>query len=90
MPLWVRTIAVTALPDDAAPAIAAHRAEVARLAGEGRIRAAGSFPGDEGFLEIFEAKDRLEAEAVAHASPIVEAGVGIVTLREWRDEGASP
>lgn len=87
MSLWVRTIVVTALPSDAAPAIEGHREHLRALRAEGRLRAAGAFRDDDGFLDIFEAKDLLEAEAIARSSPIVEDGVGAFTLREWREIG---
>lgn len=90
MSLWVRTIVVTALPADAAAAIEAHRAHLGSLRRDGRLRAAGAFRDDAGFLDIFEAKDRLEAEAIARSSPIVEEGVGACTLREWREIEDAP
>jgi uncharacterized protein YciI len=43
--------------------------------------------GDDGFLEIFEAKDRLEAEAIARSSPLVQEGLGTWMLREWVEVG---
>ena len=85
MPLWARTIVVTALPADAAPAIEGHLEHLRALRREGRLRAAGSFRDDDGFLDVFEARDLLEAERTARSSPIVEEGVGTYTLREWRE-----
>lgn len=85
MTLWARTIVVTALPADAAPAIERHVEQLRAWRREGRVRAAGSFRDGDGFLDIFEAKDLLEAEALARSSPLVEEGLCSWTLREWRE-----
>lgn len=85
MPLWVRTIRITALPDDARPLLEAHRAHLRALKESGKLRAAGAFRRDDGFLEIFEAKDLYEAEGIARSSPLVEAGLAVWTLREWEE-----
>jgi len=87
MPLWVRTLLVTALPDDAAPLVDAHRAHVEDLRAEGRLRAAGAFRGGDGFLDIFRAEDLLEAETVARRSPLITEGVAAWSLREWEEFG---
>ena len=87
MSLWVRTIVVTAVPSDAARAIEGHREHLRALRRDGRLRAAGAFRHDDGFLDIFEAADLFEAEAIARSSPIVEDGVGAFTLREWHELG---
>jgi uncharacterized protein YciI len=85
MTLWARTIVVTALPADAAPAIDRHVEHLRALRREGRLRVAGSFRQDDGFLDIFEAADLLEAEALARGSPLIEEGLCSWTLREWRE-----
>jgi uncharacterized protein YciI len=85
MPYFVRTILVTGPEADALPARSDHRAHLARLAAEGKIRAAGAFTRGDGYLEIFEAKDLYEAEAIARSSPLVELGLGTWMLREWEE-----
>jgi uncharacterized protein YciI len=90
MTLWVRTIVVTAVPSDAATAIERHLDHLRALRREGRLRAAGRFRNDDGFLDIFEAADLLEAEAVARSSPLVDEGLGSWTLREWSELGDEP
>jgi hypothetical protein len=39
----------------------------------------------DGFLDIFEAKDLLEAEGIARSSPLVEEGLATWMLREWSE-----
>ena len=85
MPLFVRTLVVTASPAEAGSYLEMHRDHLRRLRSEGRLRVAGAFRGDEGFLEIFEAKDLLEAEAIARSSPLVEEGLAAWTLRAWEE-----
>ena len=84
MPSWVRTLRITALPADADPWAEAHLAHLRELRAQGRLRAAGAFPRGDGFLEIFEAADLLEAEETARASPLVTRGLAAWTLEEWR------
>jgi len=83
MPLWVRTVLVTALPSDADAAIGGHLEHLRALRRSGSLRAAGAFTRGDGFLDIFEAEDLHEAEAVARSSPLVERGLAAWTLREW-------
>jgi uncharacterized protein YciI len=83
MPYFVRTILVTGSEDDAAQARRDHLDHLALLKAAGKIRAAGTFPRGDGYLEIFEAKDLLEAEAIARSSPLVALGLGTWMLREW-------
>jgi uncharacterized protein YciI len=90
MPLWVRTVLVTALPSDADAAIGGHLDHLRRLRDLGRSRAAGSFTRADGFLDIFEAKDLLEAEEIARSSPLVEGGLAAWTLREWIEIPGEP
>jgi uncharacterized protein YciI len=80
--LWVRTLLVTVPAEELEPTRAGHLEHLRRLRAEGRLRVAGTL-GDDGFLEIFEAKDRLEAEAIARSSPLVQEGLGAWMLREW-------
>jgi uncharacterized protein YciI len=85
MGLWVRTLLVTAAPAELEAARAGHVEHLRRLHADGRLRAAGELGDGDGFLEIFEAKDRLEAEAIARSSPLVEEGLGTWMLREWAE-----
>jgi uncharacterized protein YciI len=85
MPLFVRTILVTGSEDDVQAARQDHLAHLASLAATGKIRAAGSFPRGDGYLEIFHAKDLYEAEEIARSSPLVALGLGTWMLREWEE-----
>ena len=85
MPLYVRTLLLTASPAEVEPVMEAHREHLRELKRDGRLRAAGSLSRGDGFLEIFEAKDRLEAERIARSSPLVELGLGAWLLREWTE-----
>ena len=85
MPYFARTILVTGSKDDVDPARRDHLAHLAQLAAAGKIRAAESFSRGDGYLEIFEAKDLYEAEAIARSSPLVELGLGTWMLREWEE-----
>ena len=85
MPFFVRTILVTGPEDDVGPARRDHLSHVAQLKAAGRVRAAGSFSRGDGSLEIFEAKDLHEAEAIARSSPLVTLGLGTWMLREWEE-----
>ena len=53
---------ITADPAEVEPAAEAHGRQVDALARAGRLRAAGVLGDDEGYLEIFDAADRHEAE----------------------------
>jgi uncharacterized protein YciI len=83
MPLYVRTILITGLPDRAEQAAVAHERHLAELRERGKLRAAGRFASGDGYLEIIDAKDRLEADEIARSSPLVEQGLGSWMLREW-------
>ncbi len=85
MALWVRTLLVTASPADLEGARAGHLEHLRRLHAEGRLRVAGELGDREGFLEVFEAADRLEAERIARSSPLIEEGLGTWMLREWAE-----
>jgi uncharacterized protein YciI len=85
MPLWVRTLLVTGIPDEVDPVARQHREHLGELHSAGRLRAAGEFKDGDGFLEIFEAVDRREAESIAGASPLIEAGLATWMLREWQE-----
>jgi len=85
MPFFVRTILVTGPEGDVGPARGEHLAHLAQLKAAGKIRAAGTFPRGDGYLEIFEARDLHEAEAIARSSPLVTLGLGTWMLREWEE-----
>ena len=85
MPLYVRTLLLTCPPVEAERLRAGHLEHLKALRTMGRLRAAGTLRGGEGFLEIFEAKDLLEAEEIARSSPLVEEGLGAWMLREWEE-----
>jgi uncharacterized protein YciI len=87
MPLYVRIVQITGLPEDVERARLEHEAHVEELGGAGRLRAAGEFPGGEGYLEIFEARDRLDAERTAGDSELVRGGHATWILREWVERG---
>ena len=83
MPLYVRTLLVTGPPDEVESTAEGHREHLRGLRAEGKLRAAGEFANGDGFLEIFEAADRLEAERIARSSPLVLDGQASWMLREW-------
>jgi len=85
MATWARTLLITAVPEDAAPWTEAHLRHLRELQAEGRLRAAGSFTRGDGYLELFEAADLLEAERITRESPLVERGLCAWTLREWKE-----
>ena len=85
MPLYVRTVLLTGPVDEVEAAVEGHKRHLTELREKGRLRAAGAFGRGDGFLEVFEAKDLLEAEAIARSSPIVAEGLGAWTIREWED-----
>jgi uncharacterized protein YciI len=93
MPYFVRTILITGPENDAAPARRDHLIHLEGLAAAGKIRAAGAFARGDGYLEIFEADDLLQAEAIARSSPLVALGLGTWMLREWTEtplQGIAP
>ena len=82
MPLYVRTILTTGPREEVTAAAAGHREHVDQLRAAGQLRFAGELATGEGYLDIFTAADRGQAEAIANASPLVEAGLGAWLLRE--------
>jgi len=85
MATWVRTLLVTALPTDVEPCLGEHLQHLRELKVQGRLRAAGAFPRGDGYVDLFEAADLLEAEEIARTSPLVERGLAAWTVREWRE-----
>lgn len=82
MPVYLRTLLVTATPDQVDPFLEGHRRHVTELRCQGRLRFAAEFEQGDGFVEVFEAEDLLEADRLARSSPLVEAGMGAWSLRE--------
>jgi len=85
MPFYVRTVLITCSPDEAVEAVERHLEQLRELHRQGRLRAAGEFPDGDGFLEIFEAEDRMDADAIARSSPLVEEGLGSWLVRRWNE-----
>lgn len=85
MPLYVRTLLLTAVPDEVSAVSGRHLDHLRELKSQGKLRAAGALGQGDGYLEIFEAKDLLEAETIARSSPLVEEGLGAWMLREWQE-----
>ena len=85
MPLYVRTLLVTGPPDEVQGQQDGHLRHLRLLKQEGRLRAAGALERGDGYLEIFEAADRMEAESIARSSPLIEQGLGTWMLREWQE-----
>ena len=81
--LWLRTLLVTADPGEAEPVAERHREHLRELVAAGKLHVAGEFADGGGFVEVFRAVDRREAETVARSSPLVEHGLVAWTLREW-------
>ena len=85
MPLYVRTLLATGPPDEVETASEKHREHLRELHARGKWRVAGEFKNGEGFLEIFEARDLMEAQSIAGMSPLVSEGLGTWMLREWTE-----
>jgi uncharacterized protein YciI len=78
--LWI-----TVSPDGLEDALEKHREHLRDLRERGKLRAAGAFTRNDGFLEIFEAEDLHEAEEIVRASSLVEDGLCSWQLREWTE-----
>jgi uncharacterized protein YciI len=85
MPLYSRLLLITGPLDEVHDAAARHVEHLRDLRAAGRLRAAGEYAHGDGFLDIFEAADRLEAEGVCRASPLVQDGLATWMLREWTE-----
>ena len=85
MPLYVRTLLLTGPLEEVESFVEKHKDHLRQLKARGCLRAAGAFRRGEGFLEIYEAKDLLDAEAIARSSPLVEEGLGAWMLRELEE-----
>lgn len=85
MPLWVRTIWITGPSSEVEEAARSHRRRLEELASDGRLHVSGVVGDDQGFIDVFDAEDRLAAEAEARASALVARGLGAWTVRRWTD-----
>lgn len=85
MPYYVRSLLVTGPLEEVEAASVKHTEHLRDLKERGKLRAAGVLGKGDGFLEIFEAEDLMEAEAIARSSPLVEEGLGAWMLREWNE-----
>jgi uncharacterized protein YciI len=83
VPVYVRTLVPTGPLADVERVSVAHVEHLRALAAAGRLRLAGRLVREDGFLDIFEARDLREAQATAEASPLVAAGLVAWTLREF-------
>ena len=87
---WLRSVRITATVDEARDAIRGHLAQVEQFRQRGRLVWAAAFENDDGFVEAFRAEDRLEAAALAEASPLVSRGLCAWSLRRLaEDPGAA-
>lgn len=85
MPLYALTLLFTVPPDEMIEPAAAYRDFARARRAAGTLRYAGELGESEGYIEVFEAADRMESEAVARANPLVEAGVVTWILRPYRE-----
>jgi len=85
MAVFALTILMTGPEAEVAPARVRHLEHLRALRRSGRLRAAGEFAGGEGYLELIEAVDRVEAESVVRSSPLVADGLATWMLREWTE-----
>ncbi len=91
MPFYLRMLLVSGSPDEVAAAAKGHIEQLDRLRAAGKLHLAGEFVNGDGFVEILDVEDRLEAERLTRESPLVERGLTSWSLREWRvSEGSDP
>jgi uncharacterized protein YciI len=83
MPFYVMTLLVTGPPDEVESVAERHREHLRALRAEGKLHTAGEFSNGEGFLEILDVADRVEADRIARSAPLVEEGLASWMLREW-------
>jgi uncharacterized protein YciI len=76
---------VTGPAEEVEEALEGHREHLRSLKAAHKLQSAGMFRHGDGFLDIFEAKDLLEAEGIARSSPLVEEGLATWMLREWSE-----
>ncbi len=85
MPLYLRLLTVSGSPDEVAAAAKGHIEQLDRLRAAGKLHLAGEFVNGDGFVEILDVEDRLEAERLTRESPLVERGLTSWSLREWTE-----
>ena len=83
---FFRLLLVSGPPEDVKAAAQGHAEQLDRLRNEGRLRLAGTFANGDGYCEILDVADRLEAENLTRQSPLVERGLVSWILREWTEE----
>ena len=81
MPLYALNLLITGPPQEVAPAVEKHREHLRRLKSDGRLRFAAELEQGDGFIELLDAVDRMEAEALVRSSPLVERGLASWMLR---------
>ena len=84
MPLYLRLLMVSGPPDEVATAAQGHAEQVDRLRAAGQLQLAGEFVNGDGFFDVLEVKDRLEAERLTREDPLVERGLTSWLLRECK------
>jgi len=90
MPYWARTILITASDDALGTAVEGHLQRLRELHARARLVFAGRLSHGDGFLDVFEAEDRIDAEAVARNTPLVEEGLATWMIREWEPVDLGP
>ena len=85
MPLYLRLLMISGSPDEVAAAAKGHVEQLDRLRAAGQLHLAGEFVNGDGFVEILDVEDRLEAERLTRESPLVERGLTSWSLREWTE-----
>ncbi|NIM60564.1 MAG: hypothetical protein GTO30_02625 [Acidobacteria bacterium] len=84
MPLYLRLLMVSASPVEVDAWAEARNRHLDRLREAGRLNLAAEFADGDGFVEILDVADRLEAERVTREDPLVERGLVSWTLRELK------
>lgn len=85
MPLFLRLLLVCGPPDQVEAAAKGHAEQLDLLRDAGELRLAGEFVNGDGYCEILDVDDRLEAERLTRESPLVERGLVSWFLREWNE-----
>jgi uncharacterized protein YciI len=82
VPLYLRILLLTGPRDRVEASVTGHLAQVSALRERGKLLGAGRLREGGGFVEVYEARDRREAEQIAAESPLVAAGLGAWILKE--------
>jgi len=85
MPQFLRLMMVSGPPEQVEVAAKAHAEHLERLRESGHLQLAGEFVNGDGYCEILEVEDRMEAERLTRESPLVERGLVSWVLREWKE-----